>query len=167
MRRRDRDAWKKLERITPSSTSIRGMYAMPTLEISRRILLAGGFVGVNLVLGQMAEAASDANGAALGLAPTLIVQTFSSPRHATRFWEAGPADGPLMIFLHGWPEIGLMWRAQIQSFATEGWRCVAPDMRGYGGSSAPADSEGYALKEIVQDMVELRDHQRARPCRKI
>ncbi len=72
-----------------------------------------------------------------------------------------------MIFLHGWPEIGLMWRAQIQSFATEGWRCVAPDMSDYGGSSAPAASEGYALKEIVQDMVELRDHQRARRCRKI
>ena len=49
-----------------------------------------------------------------------------------------------MIFLHGWPEIGVMWRAQMQAFAAEGWRCVAPDMRGYGGSSAPEAPEAYA-----------------------
>jgi pimeloyl-ACP methyl ester carboxylesterase len=55
--------------------------------------------------------------------------TFSSSRHTTHYWEAGPAGGPLMIFVHGWPQIGLVWRAQI-----EAWRCIAPDMRGYGGS---------------------------------
>ena len=94
----------------------------------------------------------------------LTARTFRSPRHATRYWEAGPIDGPLMIFLHGWPEIGLMWRAQIEAFAAEGWRCVAPDMRGYGGSSAPTASEAYALDEIVDDMVELHDHLGARPA---
>ena len=84
--------------------------------------------------------------------------TFRSPRHTTHYWEAGLADGPLMFFLHGWPEIGLVWRAQIEAFASEGWHCIAPDMRGYGGSSAPSASEAYALKEIVDDMVELHDH---------
>ncbi len=69
-----------------------------------------------------------------------------------------------MIFVHGWPEIALIWRAQIEAFASEGWRCVAPDMRGYGGSSAPDVSEAYALREIVQDMVELHDHLGARPA---
>jgi pimeloyl-ACP methyl ester carboxylesterase len=69
-----------------------------------------------------------------------------------------------MIFVHGWPEIGLMWRAQVEAFASEGWHCVAPDMRGYGGSSAPAASEAYALNEIVDDMVELHDHLGARPA---
>jgi pimeloyl-ACP methyl ester carboxylesterase len=91
-------------------------------------------------------------------------RTFSSPRHTTRYWEAGPADGPLMIFLHGWPEAGLMWKAQVEAFASEGWHCIAPDMRGYGGSSAPAASEAYALKEIVDDMVELHDHLGASPA---
>jgi pimeloyl-ACP methyl ester carboxylesterase len=84
--------------------------------------------------------------------------TFSSPRHTTHYWQAGPAGGPLMIFLHGWPEIGLVWRAQMEAFASEGWHCIAPDMRGYGGSSAPTPSDAYALKEIVDDMVELHDH---------
>jgi pimeloyl-ACP methyl ester carboxylesterase len=69
-----------------------------------------------------------------------------------------------MIFLHGWPQIGLMWRAQIDAFASEGWRCIAPDMRGYGGSSAPAATQAYAFKEIVDDMVELHDHLGGRPA---
>jgi pimeloyl-ACP methyl ester carboxylesterase len=69
-----------------------------------------------------------------------------------------------MIFLHGWPQIGLMWRTQIEALASEGWRCIAPDMRGYGGSSAPRHYEAYALKEIVDDMVELHDHLGAGPA---
>jgi pimeloyl-ACP methyl ester carboxylesterase len=96
--------------------------------------------------------------------PNLTVRTFDSPRHTTRYLEAGPADGPLMIFLHGWPQIGLMWRSQLEAFASEGWRCVAPDMRGYGGSSAPTTSEAYTLNEIVDDMVELHDHLGAHPA---
>lgn len=95
---------------------------------------------------------------------SMTARTFSSPRHTTQYWEAGPADGPLMIFLHGWPGIGLMWRTQIEAFASEGWRCIAPDMRGYGASSAHADPDAYALKEIVADMVELHDHLGAQPA---
>jgi pimeloyl-ACP methyl ester carboxylesterase len=94
----------------------------------------------------------------------MTARTVSSPRHTTCYWEAGPVDGPLMFFLHGWPQIGLMWRAQVEAFASEGWHCIAPDMRGYGGSSAPTASEAYALKEIVDDMVELHDHLGARPA---
>jgi pimeloyl-ACP methyl ester carboxylesterase len=89
---------------------------------------------------------------------SLTAHSFRSPRHTTRYWESGPVDGPLMIFLHGWPEIALIWRSQVEAFAAEGWRCVAPDMRGYGGSSTPTDASAYALSEIVDDMVELHDH---------
>ncbi len=94
----------------------------------------------------------------------LTARILRSSRHTTRYWEGGPVDGPLMIFLHGWPGIGLMWRAQMEAFASEGWRCVAPDMRGYGGSSAPAAPEAYALSDLVRDMVELHDHLGARPA---
>jgi pimeloyl-ACP methyl ester carboxylesterase len=90
--------------------------------------------------------------------------TVRSPRHTTHYWQAGPADGPLMIFLHGWPGIGLLWRAQIEAFAAEGWRCIAPDMRGYGGSSAPTMSDAYGLRETVADMVELHNHVGGRPA---
>jgi pimeloyl-ACP methyl ester carboxylesterase len=68
----------------------------------------------------------------------LVSRTFSTPRQTTHYIECGPAHGPLMIFLHGWPGIGLIWHAQMDAFAADGWHCVAPDLRGYGGSSAPA-----------------------------
>jgi pimeloyl-ACP methyl ester carboxylesterase len=62
-----------------------------------------------------------------------------------------------MIFLHGWPELGLIWKRQMTHFAELGWRCVAPDMRGYGGSSVPQSIAAYAVRELVGDMVELHD----------
>jgi pimeloyl-ACP methyl ester carboxylesterase len=85
-------------------------------------------------------------------------QILDTGRHRTAYLETGPAGGPLMIFLHGWPELGLVWRAQLARFAAAGWRCVAPDLRGYGGSSVPAEPPAYALREIVADMAELHDH---------
>lgn len=94
---------------------------------------------------------------------TLMAHTFHSPRQTTHYWAAGPVGGPLMIFLHGWPETGLMWRAQMDAFAADGWHCVAPDLRGYGGSSAPAANDAYAIKEVVADMAEFHDHLGGRP----
>lgn len=95
---------------------------------------------------------------------SLTSATTRSARHTTHYWHAGPADGPLIFFLHGWPGIALLWRAQIEAFAAAGWRCVAPDMRGYGESSAPAAPEAYALAELVTDMAELHDHLGAQPA---
>ena len=69
-----------------------------------------------------------------------------------------------MMFLHGWPELSLIWRAQMEAFAAEGWRCVAPDMRGYGGSSAPAATDAYTNEQIVADMAELHDHLGSQPA---
>ncbi|MCS0606279.1 MFS transporter [Streptomyces sp. LP11] len=90
--------------------------------------------------------------------PALASRTFSTPRQTTHYLECGPADGPLMIFLHGWPGIGLLWRAQMDAFAADGWHCVAPDLRGYGGSSAPEATDAYTVSEVVADMAELHDH---------
>src|SRR5436305_4522808 len=95
---------------------------------------------------------------------TLISRTFSTPRQTTHYIACGPADGPLMFFLHGWPSIGLMWRAQMEAFAAEGWHCVAPDLRGFGGSSAPASNDAYAIEKVVDDMTELHDHLGGKPA---
>ena len=51
-----------------------------------------------------------------------------------------------------------MWRAQIDAFAADGRHCVAPDMRGYGDSSAPVQSDAYTNDQVVADMAELHDH---------
>ncbi len=91
-------------------------------------------------------------------------RVMETARHRTAWIEAGPANGPLMIFLHGWPELGLVWRAQLNHFAARGWRCVAPDMRGYGGSSVPDSTAAYAIREMVTDMVELHETLGGKPA---
>ncbi len=59
---------------------------------------------------------------------------FRSARHGSFYLAAGPEDGPLIVFVHGWPELAISWRHQIETFAALGYRVVAPDMRGYGRS---------------------------------
>ncbi len=117
----------------------------------------------SILLGMGAAAAL--SGAAWGVpSSTLDSRTFSSPRQTTHYIECGPPDGPLMIFLHGFPSIGLIWRAQMDAFAADGWHCVAPDLRGYGSSSAPAANDAYTIKEVVADMAELHDHLGGEPA---
>jgi pimeloyl-ACP methyl ester carboxylesterase len=78
-------------------------------------------------------------------------------RHTTAYLEAGAPDAPVIVFVHGWPERSLSWRHQLPCFADLGFRAVAPDMRGYGGSSVYPRHEDYALEHAVRDMIELLD----------
>jgi pimeloyl-ACP methyl ester carboxylesterase len=55
--------------------------------------------------------------------------------HKSFYLASGPEDGPLIIFVHGWPELSLSWRHQLPALAALGFRCIAPDMRGYGNST--------------------------------
>jgi pimeloyl-ACP methyl ester carboxylesterase len=103
-------------------------------------------------------------GPAMAEVAPVAVRRLVGVRHTTVYLDEGPADGPLMIFVHGWPELGLVWRAQMAHFAALGWRCIAPDMRGYGASSAPAATSAYAMRELVADMVELHDALGAAPA---
>ncbi len=63
--------------------------------------------------------------------------------------------GPLLLLCHGWPELSYSWRRQIPVLAQAGYRVVAPDMRGYGDSSAPQAIEAYSIFDLVGDMVAL------------
>ncbi|MBS1886056.1 MAG: alpha/beta hydrolase [Actinobacteria bacterium] len=87
----------------------------------------------------------------------IVRAVHETPRHRTSYLAAGPEDGPLIVFVHGWPDLALSWRNQLPVFAGLGFRAVAPDMRGYGDSSAPAGREAYCQREIVADMLELLD----------
>ncbi|MBV9750176.1 MAG: alpha/beta hydrolase [Acetobacteraceae bacterium] len=64
-------------------------------------------------------------------------------------------EGPLVLLCHGWPELAHSWRHQLPALAEAGYRAVAPDMRGYGGSDAPEDVHSYSLLHLVGDMVGL------------
>jgi pimeloyl-ACP methyl ester carboxylesterase len=83
--------------------------------------------------------------------------TTQSSRHTTFYLAAGPEDGPLIIFVHGWPELSISWRHQLPVMGGLGFRAIAPDMRGYGRSSVHRKHSDYAQREVVADMLELLD----------
>lgn len=64
-------------------------------------------------------------------------------------------EGPLVLLCHGWPELSHSWRHQIPALAAAGFRVAAPDMRGFGRSSAPSDISAYSIFDTVGDMVAL------------
>ena len=70
--------------------------------------------------------------------------------------EAGA--GPLVILVHGWPELAYSWRHQIPALAAAGYKVVAPDMRGYGRSESPADIDAFNIMQLVGDIVGLAAH---------
>jgi pimeloyl-ACP methyl ester carboxylesterase len=72
--------------------------------------------------------------------------------------QAGPEDGPVVVLLHGFPELGYSWRHQIPALAEAGYRVLTPDLRGFGRSDAPAEVEAYASTELAGDVVALLDH---------
>ncbi|NWF70056.1 MAG: alpha/beta hydrolase [Chloroflexi bacterium] len=69
--------------------------------------------------------------------------------------QAGAEDGPLLIFLHGFPDFWYGWRAQIDYFAARGYRVWAPDQRGYNLSDKPLPVAAYTLDQTAADVVGL------------
>ena len=88
---------------------------------------------------------------------SITEHTIKTQRHTTFYLAAGPEDGPLVIFVHGWPELSISWRHQLPALAALGFRTIAPDMRGYGRSSVYPHHSDYAQEKIVRDMIELVD----------
>jgi len=70
---------------------------------------------------------------------------------------AGPAEGPLVLLLHGFPESRHSWRAALPALAAAGYRAVAPDQRGYspGARPDPATLANYAFDKLVADAIEI------------
>jgi haloalkane dehalogenase len=67
--------------------------------------------------------------------------------------EEGPADGPVALMVHGYPQSSYMWRYALPAVAAEGWRGIAPDLAGFGDS--PPDPPG-TWERHVESLEELR-----------
>ena len=70
-------------------------------------------------------------------------------------YEAG--EGPAVVFCHGFPELAHSWRRQIPAVGAAGFRAIAPDMRGCGGSARPPATTDYDMVHLTGDLVGLLD----------
>jgi pimeloyl-ACP methyl ester carboxylesterase len=70
-------------------------------------------------------------------------------------YQAG--TGPAVVFCHGFPDLALGWRHQLPAVAAAGFRAIAADGRGYGGSSCPPEISDYTMTELTGDLVALLD----------
>jgi pimeloyl-ACP methyl ester carboxylesterase len=64
---------------------------------------------------------------------------------------SGPAGAPVLLFLHGFPEAAFIWDGLLERFGSR-YRCVAPNLRGFGPSSAPTDPALYRTKHLIGDI---------------
>nr|XP_040031311.1 bifunctional epoxide hydrolase 2 isoform X3 [Gasterosteus aculeatus aculeatus] len=77
------------------------------------------------------------------------------PGVRTHYVEMG--SGPPVVLCHGFPESWYSWRYQIPAVAAAGFRVLALDMKGYGGSTAPPDIEEYSQQQLCKDLIIFLD----------
>jgi len=103
-----------------------------------------------------AEAAAEpAVSAEETLLPGVRLSTIESNGIRMRVAEMG--EGPVVLLAHGWPESWYSWRHQLAALAEAGYRAIAPDMRGYGGTDAPEDVDAYDVITLAGDLVGILD----------
>jgi pimeloyl-ACP methyl ester carboxylesterase len=98
--------------------------------------------------------------AAAGVAAAFqrVITTRSIDANGLTFAIDECGEGPdIALCLHGFPESRKSWRHQLPVLASQGWHAVAPDMRGYGGTSRPAAQADYHIDRLVDDVAALFD----------
>ena len=87
-----------------------------------------------------------------------MTETIATPAGRFTAEIAGPADGPLVILLHGFPQTRHSWREQVPALGAAGYRAVAPDQRGYSAGVRPdpaADLSAYGVDRLVADVIDI------------
>jgi pimeloyl-ACP methyl ester carboxylesterase len=96
-----------------------------------------------------------------------MIETFARalPNGTTLSCRAAGAPGrPLMVFLHGFPEAAFIWDELLEYFSSPehgGYRCLAPNLRGFEKSSSPAEVSAYRAHLLVQDIEQLAQSENA------
>jgi pimeloyl-ACP methyl ester carboxylesterase len=86
-----------------------------------------------------------------------MIETFEAklPHGITLACRAtGRPGAPLLVFLHGFPEAAFVWDEMLEHFSDR-YRCVAPNLRGFGPSSSPKEAEAYRVKHLIGDLESL------------
>jgi epoxide hydrolase 4 len=87
-----------------------------------------------------------------------MIETFQKllPHDITLSCRASGERGrPVLMFLHGFPEAAFVWDELLEHFAARGYRCIAPNLRGFERSTQPKDVKQYRAKYLVQDIAAL------------
>jgi pimeloyl-ACP methyl ester carboxylesterase len=79
------------------------------------------------------------------------------PVNGIRMHVAEAGDGVPVIMCHGFPHLWYSWRHQLPAVAAAGWQAVAPDLRGYGHTDAPASAQDYGSPQVCGDVIGLID----------
>src|SRR5438034_667141 len=93
---------------------------------------------------------------ACALAKTPMLKDQYAEVNGIRLHYLAAGKGPLIIFLHGFPEFWYEWKNQLLEFGKDRL-AVAPDMRGYNLSAKPPDVDQYQMKYLVEDIRALAD----------
>lgn len=87
-----------------------------------------------------------------------MVQHLQLQANGVELHLAIQGEGPLVVMCHGYPGLWYSWRYQMNALAAGGYRAVALDMRGYGRSSRPLDSDQYSFDKLSADVLAVLDH---------
>jgi pimeloyl-ACP methyl ester carboxylesterase len=71
--------------------------------------------------------------------------------------DRGPVDGPVVVLLHGFPQLNTTWSVVISRLTAQGYRCLAPNQRGYSSGARPTRIASYRISELVGDVAALID----------
>lgn len=110
--------------------------------------------------------------AAAGSALPAFAQTAQSPEPTSRKVKVNGIDmyvqiqgtGPAVLLCHGFPELHRSWRHQVKALAGQGFRVIAPDLRGYGQTDSPKPVASYTIVELVKDLTDLLDALGEKTC---
>jgi pimeloyl-ACP methyl ester carboxylesterase len=95
--------------------------------------------------------------------PAELQHAYAQLPNGMRLHYASAGAGPLILFVHGFPEFWYEWKGQLDAFSSD-HRAVALDMRGYNLSAKPADVKAYRARYLVEDLRLLIDHLGGGPC---
>jgi pimeloyl-ACP methyl ester carboxylesterase len=84
-------------------------------------------------------------------------QTLLLTVNGLRMQVQSAGQGPAVVLLHGFPDTHVVWRKQVAPLVAAGYRVLAPDLRGYGGSDAPREVSAYRVEHLAADVLAMLD----------
>ncbi|XP_076835394.1 bifunctional epoxide hydrolase 2 [Brachyhypopomus gauderio] len=143
----DQAVWLDVDEHSVRAAESLGMTAVHITDVSEALKKLEKFAGIELSAEKTPRSCT----------PEEVIHGYVTIKPGVKIHYVEMGDGPPVLLCHGFPECWFSWRYQIPALADAGFRVIAPDMKGYGDSTAPADIEEYSQEKILQDLVTFLD----------